>query len=144
MAHYLPERIATQLEYLDWNLAQDEKKISDPTAYLVKAIQKDYAAPKGFVSRAEQAEREDAEREERQQAELAKKRQDAEQARERAVQARILKYWNTLSLDEQKKLEAEALDQAEGALASAYREMQAKRNPVTGQVPDDPGRLKVQ
>ena len=114
VAHYPPERITTQLEYLDWNLAQGKKKISDPAAYLVKAIQKDYAAPNGFVSKAQQAEREDAEREKRRQAEAAKKRQDAEQARERAVQARILKYWNALSLDEQKKLEAEALDQAEG------------------------------
>ena len=116
VTEYPGERITAQIDQVDWLREKKPQKISDLAAYLVKAIRNDYAAPEGFVSRAERTRRENAELEQQRQKEEAKKQKDAEDARERAIQDRILEYWNALNPDEQKKLEGEALEQAEGSL----------------------------
>jgi hypothetical protein len=127
---YPEERIAAQVEALDWLSRGSPKKVGDPAAYLVDAIRKDYAAPKGFETRAARARREEAERQRQAQEADARRRQRQEQARERAEQAKVTKYWNALSTPEQARLEAEALEQAEESLARSYRQMQASNNPV--------------
>ncbi|MBV8314182.1 MAG: replication initiator protein A, partial [Planctomycetaceae bacterium] len=52
------ERIAAQLERLDWLRETKPKRIKDLGAYLAQAIREDFAAPAGFQSRAERAEAE--------------------------------------------------------------------------------------
>ena len=54
------EKIRAQIERLDWLAAKKPEKIDEPAAYLVAAIKNDYAAPKGFVSKAERQRREEA------------------------------------------------------------------------------------
>ena len=127
---YPEGRIAAQVEALDWLSRGSPKKVGDPAAYLVDAIRKDYAAPKGFETRAARARREEAERQRQAQEADARRRQRQEQARERADQAKVMKYWNALGAPEQARLEAEALEQAEESLARSYRQMRASNNPV--------------
>jgi Replication initiator protein A len=52
------ELIERQIEYFDWLARKKPDKIGEPGAYLFSAIKTDYAAPKGFVSAAEQRRRE--------------------------------------------------------------------------------------
>src|SRR5512135_2267815 len=94
------------------------QEISNRGAYLATAIREDFAPPPGFEPKAEREKCREAEEAKRRQEQEEARRNLAEEARERAVQAKIINYWNALSLDEQKKLEAEALDQAEETLAS--------------------------
>jgi hypothetical protein len=117
---YAEERIAAQVERTDWTREKHPKKIRDCAAYLVDAIKKDYAAPPGFVSRAERARREEEAR--------AKLKADAEQrrrieeakAREREAQAQIAAYLESLSPEALSKLEAEALEQAGPETRESY------------------------
>jgi hypothetical protein len=127
---YPEGRIAVQVEALDWLSRGALKKVGDPAAYLVDAIRKDYAAPKGFETRAARQGREEAQRQRQEQEAEAKRRQRQEQVRERAEQAKVTKYWNALGALEQARLEAEALDCAEESLARSYQEMRANNNPV--------------
>jgi hypothetical protein len=66
------------------------------------------ATPAGFEGRAERAERETTEREREDQARRAKARQQEEQAR-------IDAYWQGLTPEQQARLDAEALEQADPA-----------------------------
>ena len=133
VASHAAERIRVKLEVFDWMLATKDKRVTkSPAGFLVKSIEDDYAAPKGFETRADRAKREAAKQEQERREAEAKSQQRAEQARERAVHDKVTKYWNGLTVADQKKLDAEALDQAEESLAKSYREMTATRNPVTG------------
>ena len=82
-------------------------------AYLTEAIRKDYAAPAGFEGRAGRAERETTEREREDQARRAK-------ARQREERARIDAYWEGLTPEQQARLDAEALEQADPATRASY------------------------
>ena len=124
------ERLRLKLEVFDWLVAHRDRRITKSAAgYLVKSIEDDYAAPQGFESQADRAQREEAERQERQE-EAAASRRKAEQAREATEQAQVTRYWNALSAEEQARLEADALGQAEESLAKSYREMRANNNPL--------------
>jgi hypothetical protein len=125
------EQIRLKLEVFDWLVARRDRRVARSAAgYLVKSIEDDYAAPQGFEGQADRARREEAERQRQRQEADAKRRQKEEQARERAEQAKVTKYWNALSAQEQAKLEADALGQAEESLAKSYREMRANHNPL--------------
>lgn len=127
------ERIRVKLEVFDWMLATKDKRVTkSPAGYLVKSIEDDYAAPKEYETKADRAKREAAKQEQERREAEAKRQQKAEEARDRAIHAKVIKYWSSLSVAEQKKLEAEALDQAEESLAKSYREMVSTRNPVAG------------
>jgi hypothetical protein len=103
------EKIAAQVERLDWLLEHRPKKLEDPAAYLVGAIRDDYAPPAGFVSRAEQQRREETRRaRDRQDAEQRRRRRGAE-ARERDAQRRAAAYWESLSPDQQARLDAASI-----------------------------------
>jgi Replication initiator protein A len=125
------ERIRLKLEVFDWLVARRDRRITkSPAGYLVKSIEDDYAAPQGFESRADRIRREEAERQEQQKEAEQLRRRKAEQAREAAEHAKVTKYWNALSVEEQARLEADALGQAEESLAKSYREMRANNNPL--------------
>jgi hypothetical protein len=125
------ERIRVKLEVFDWMLAtKDKRATKSPAGYLVKSIEDDYAAPKGFETKADRAKREEAEREKRRVEAEAKRRQREAEAREQAIHAKVTKHWNSLTPAEQQKLDAEALEQAEESLAKSYQEMAETRNPI--------------
>jgi Replication initiator protein A len=133
VAGHAAERIRVKLEVFDWMLATKDKRVTrSPAGYLVKSIEEDYSEPKGFETRAERAKRDEAQKERQRQEAEAKRQQREEQARDRAIQAKVTKYWNGLSVADQAKLDTEALDQAEASLASSYRDMKSSRNPVAG------------
>lgn len=129
VAAYPRERIAAQIEVFDWLLSKKDQRIAkSPAGYLVKAIQDNYAPPTGFESKAEQEKKRTAEAERKRKAEEQKRRAEAEQqAREAAEQARIANYLKTLTREERKALEAEALAKANPFFLSQYR--RAKGNP---------------
>lgn len=54
VAEFPAERIAIKLEILDWLVARADRKVStNPAGYLAKSIRDDFAAPRGFRSRAQ-------------------------------------------------------------------------------------------
>ncbi|MGE5757009.1 MAG: hypothetical protein ACM35G_15065 [Planctomycetaceae bacterium] len=130
VAEYPEERIRRQLEHADFLVETGAKEISNRGAYLAKAMREDFAPPPGFESQAVRAKRQEAEGAKRRREQQEARRRRAEQAREQAEQARILEYWNGLDPDEQRRLEAEALEQSEEPAASTYREMLGARNPL--------------
>ncbi|HMB08097.1 MAG TPA: hypothetical protein VKP69_30750, partial [Isosphaeraceae bacterium] len=130
LAEHPEERIRRQIEHADFIVETGTREISNRGAYLAKAIRDDFAPPPGFEPKADREKRREAEEAKRRQKQEEAQRRQAEEARERAVQVEILNYWNALSLDEQTKLEAEALEQAAEELVSSYRQMQATRNPL--------------
>jgi hypothetical protein len=128
---YPPSRISAQAEYLDFKLeCRKEKRISDPPAYLVRAIEKDYAAPEGFESKAVRLEREEAKREKQRRESEAERRDKAERAREDTIRARVSDYWDGLSREEQDRLDAEALERGDAVEVASYRRQKARRSPL--------------
>jgi hypothetical protein len=115
------EKIAAQIERLDWLLEKKPEKISDPAAYLVGAIIDDYAAPKGFVSKAERMRRAEAKAAKERQAAEEHRRKQAEVEQERAEQAAIQAYWASLTQQQQAELD-------EAAAAGVKPEMLALEN----------------
>lgn len=114
------EKIRAQMERLDWLLEKKPDKIEEPAAYLVRAIQNDFAAPKGFISKADRERREEAKQaRERKAAEERRQKQAAEareQAELKALDARI----NQLTSQEQAQLQAEALADAGETAQQTY------------------------
>ncbi|MGE3819369.1 MAG: replication initiator protein A [Isosphaeraceae bacterium] len=119
---YSQERVQRKLEVFDWLVERKDKRVSkSPAGYLAESIRKDYAAPRGFESRADR---------ERKQAELLEQRRKvedarrdaaaAQQAKEEAEQAKIKRYWDRLTEGEQIRLQDEAL-QAPGFAFMARR-----------------------
>jgi hypothetical protein len=123
VAGHARERIAAKLETFDWLVQKKDKRVQkSPAGYLVKSIEDDYAPPKGFESKADQASRLAAEAQMRQRTDEAKRRVEAqERARDEAEQARIRAYWEALSPEAQEALRAEALEQANSFFVRQYR-----------------------
>jgi hypothetical protein len=93
-----------------------------PAGYLVKSITDDYAAPKGFVPKAERQRREEARQaQEREKAEQ-RRRQREQEARDRALLEEVDAYLKRLTPAERKALEAEALAQADPEARRGYEE----------------------
>jgi hypothetical protein len=110
---YAEERIREQLEILDWQMKKKPEKIDEPAAWLVSAIKNGHAAPKGFVSKAEQQRRhEEKKAKERQEAEQ-RRRQHEQDARERAERKALDAYWEALAPEQQAELDAAANAQAD-------------------------------
>jgi Replication initiator protein A len=122
LAREYPERIERQLEHFDWRMEKKPGKIAEPGAYLADAIKKDYAAPKGFVSRAERERQAEAARQ-RQEAEAeASRRQRQEEARERAERQAVNAYRESRTPEQLRQLEADALEQADAQWRATYDE----------------------
>src|SRR5262249_15569364 len=94
-----------------------------PAGYLVKSIEKDYAAPKGFTSRAERQRQAEANRQANQKLAEERRRKQQEEAQERDEQQEVDAYWKSLPADEQSRLEAEALANADQATRDTYESM---------------------
>jgi hypothetical protein len=100
------EAVQAQVEYLDWIREKRPEKVKDPAAYLVEAIKHAYAAPKGFVSKAEKQRRQEAKQaKERATAEARRRRQD-DQQREQAERQALDAYWKSLTPKQQAELDA--------------------------------------
>ena len=108
-----PERIQQKLEIFDWLAERQDKRIGkSPAGWLVKAVEDDYAAPKGFESRQERQLREEAQRERnRQTAEETQRRRAEERRRVEEAEA-VDAYLRGLTPDERASIEAEALARA--------------------------------
>ncbi len=106
------ERIREQIEILDWLTKKKPEKIDEPAAWLVIAIKNGHAAPKGFVSKAEQQRRTEARKaKDRQDAEDHRRKQE-EDARDHAEKKAILDHWEALTPEQQATLQAAADAQA--------------------------------
>lgn len=103
------EKIAAQVERLDWLLEKKPTKIEEPAAYLVQAIKNDFAAPKGFVSAAERQRREEARQARERKAIEEQQRKRAEEAAKLEKRKRIDAYIHGLTPEDRRRLEAEAL-----------------------------------
>jgi hypothetical protein len=115
------ETIQAKLEVFDWLAEKQDKRIArSPAGYLVKSIEKDYAAPKGFTSRAErQRLDETGQAKERQEAE-ARRRKQEEAAREKAERHAVRAYRKTLTADQLRDLSAKALASADEETRRSY------------------------
>ena len=110
------DRIRRQVEVVDWLGETKPKRVKDLGAYLAEAIRKDFAPPAGFRSRAERAAAEATARAEQDRQELARQAK----AREREAEARIRAYQAGLTPEEQERLDAAALAEADPADRAAY------------------------
>jgi hypothetical protein len=111
--NYPEEKITAQIERVDWLIEKKPEKIAEPAAYLVQAIKNDYAAPKGFVSKAERQRRLEAKQDKERQAAEERRRQREEEDRERAMRKAIIAYWESLTPKQQAELDAESRSQAD-------------------------------
>ncbi len=109
---YPADRIQLKLDVFDWLVERKDKRVSkNPAGYLTESIRKDYAAPRGFVSRAERDKRQAELEEQRRKVEAAKLRAAEEQReREEAERASIDAYWAKLTETERDRVRQEALD----------------------------------
>jgi hypothetical protein len=124
VAAYDGGQILAKVEMFDWLVAKKDKRVSrNPGGYLVESVRKNYAAPKGYESRADRERRLAAEAEQRRKVEAAKRQAEAEQrARNESEQARIQAYWDALPVDGQERLVADAMaDPALRFMVQQYR-----------------------
>ena len=91
----------------------DPKISRNPAGFLIAAIRNEYRPPRDFVDQKKpmDSRRKTAKQDSR--AEERKRRQDAErETRERDRQRAIAEFWNSLSEEEKRQAETEALEQA--------------------------------
>lgn len=105
---YATELIAKQLEHLEWMIEKRPAKVGDSGAYLVDAIRKDYAAPKGFISKAERQRVAEAKAAKEKQAHEQKREEQAQKQKKNQELAAIEGYWQSLSKEQQQALQAAA------------------------------------
>jgi len=120
---YPGDKIITQIERVDWLIEKKPEKIAEPAAYLVQAIKNDYAAPKGFVSKAERQRRQEAKQAKEREAAEERLRHQQEQEREQAARQQADHYWESLSTEEQSRLQAQALANADDTVRDTYETM---------------------
>lgn len=130
VAHYPEERIRRQLAFADDLREADGGRISSLGGYLARSIRDDYAAPPGFEARQERRRREEAAREAARREAEAKRIQQEQDRRERAVQEKVSGYWLGLPTDRQRALDAAALRAAEPDVVETYRKFQQTGNPL--------------
>lgn len=106
---FAADRIERQLEHVDFIRAKHPSEIRSLAGFLRKAIEEDYAAPPGFVSKAELARRAELAREQTR-AHAEERRRTAElDAREQSAQAQIAAYLDSLSMAQIVELDEEIL-----------------------------------
>jgi hypothetical protein len=121
------ETIQLKIDVFDWMMEkQDKRAARNPGGYLCDSIRKDYAIAKGFTSRAERQQVEQARQAQEQNAAAERRRQQEEAARERADRQAVDAYWKSLSADEQSRLDAEALANADQTTRDTYESMKRR------------------
>jgi hypothetical protein len=116
------ELIERQLEYFDWLIGRKPEKIGQPGGYLVDAIKKDYAAPKGFISRAERQKSDEERQAKSHQADIERRQKQQAAAEEQADRAAFDAYVKQLSKAERADLEAKALAAASEESRAGYND----------------------
>jgi Replication initiator protein A len=126
VAAFPAEQIAGKLEVFDWMVETKKKHISEnPAGYLVASIRGDYAAPKGFLPKAErERKKQAAEQAQKKKADdLAAKRRQEERDRtvRLAERAHIDAYLKALTPQERKGLEEQAVANANDKMREAAK-----------------------
>jgi hypothetical protein len=112
--HYPAESIAAKLEVFDWLTARKDARIRlNAAGYLVDSIRKDYAPPKGFESQADRDQRLTTERAAEEGAQRSRHQKLDDEARMLAELDAIEEYWRALGPEEQARLDAAALADAD-------------------------------
>jgi hypothetical protein len=107
------EFIQLKLDVFDWLWEkQDQRVAKSPAGYLVKSINDDYAAPKGFISKAERRKQQEAQQAKDRKAAEDRRRQQDQDAREKAERQAIEAYWDSLTPEQQAELDAASIAQA--------------------------------
>jgi len=108
------DQIEQQIEVFDWLISRKDVKVSrNPPGWLMSAITDNYSPPKDFVSRVEQARRDECAAETKRQGEEREKQREAmERHREEKREQRIMDFLQSLGDDERMQLEKDALVQA--------------------------------
>jgi hypothetical protein len=120
---YPAERIEAKLEMFDWLTEKQDKRVArSPAGYLVKSIADDYAAPKGFESRAARQARAEAKRQGEREAAERRRREQEQEARDRSRRQAVDAYLQGLTPAEREALEAEALAAADREARQGYEE----------------------
>jgi Replication initiator protein A len=116
MQRHPAETIQLKIDVFDWMLEKQDKRVAkSPAGYLVKSINDDYAAPKGFLSKAEQRQQQEARQaKERQVAEDRRSKQEQD-AREKAERQAIDAYWESLTPEQQAEIDAASIAQTDPA-----------------------------
>jgi hypothetical protein len=116
VGQYPAEAIEAKLEVFDWLTEKQDRRVArSPAGYLVKSITDDYAAPKGFESKATRQARAEAKRQVDQEVTAGRRRQREQESRDRAEQQAVDAYWAALTPEQQATLDAESLARADPA-----------------------------
>lgn len=107
--------IALKIEYLEYEQAKKPGKIADPAAWLYTAIRDGRGKPRGFISREERQRREEERRAKERAAADERRRKQEEEARDKAERQAIAAYWDSLTPEQQKELQAQADAKADPA-----------------------------
>ena len=126
LQRYDAKLIEQQIEYFDWIIEKKPERIGEPGGYLVDAIKKDYAAPKGYSSKGDRQRKQEAVQTKNRHASEDRRRKQQEEAREAAETERLDAAWKGLSDIELASFDAEALSSTTESLRSTYQSM--KRN----------------
>lgn len=119
-----PDRIIKQVEIFDYLLEIKDTKVSkNPAGFLCKSIEKDFASPKGFMTKEERTKiKERQETQRREDAEQRAKEENQIKA-ERERNAKIDKFIATLPLAEQQALKQRAEQEARKNYGSTFNAM---------------------
>ena len=109
VANFPAEQIERQIEHVDFIQAKHPSEIRNLAGFLRKAIDEDYAAPPGFVSKAELAKRAELAKTKAQAHAEERRRQAELETREEAAQVQITAYLDSLSMDQLEELDQEIL-----------------------------------
>lgn len=128
---YPADAIEAKLEVFDWLMEKQDKRVArNPAGYLVKSITDDYAAPKGFESRATRQARAEAKRQADREVAEGRRRQQEQEARDRAILEEVDASIKQMTPAERKVLEAEALATAAPEARQGYEEAPARYRAV--------------
>ena len=122
LAEFPEERIRRQLEHADFLVETGKKEISNRGAYLAKAIREDFAAPPGFEPKADREKRQEAERARELKKREEARSQKAQEQREQELMRQTKQLWETLTEEERRQLEAQALAYADEEQRIRYNE----------------------
>jgi hypothetical protein len=113
--------IQAKIDVFDWLTERQDKRIAtSPAGYLVKSITDDYAAPKGYISKAERQRKEEIRQAKARQDAEEYRRKHEEEARDQAIRKRVNAYIKQLGPAERIALEAEALAAASPENRESY------------------------
>ena len=121
------DAIEAKLEVFDWLMEKQDKRVArSPAGYLVKSITDDYAAPKGFESKADRQARAEAKRQADREVAERRRREREQAARDQARRQAVDAYLQGLTPAERKALEAEVLARAAPEARQGYEQAPAR------------------